>query len=65
MPKVLDKKFWSLHEPAFPHYEWRLFIDHVEVWDGKLVAFRRATPQEVDNLFWSLKNYMAAVRENG
>lgn len=39
---TLHRDFYEIEEPAFPHRGWRVFRDHVELWDGQLVAYRRA-----------------------
>lgn len=43
---TLDNDFYLLEEPRWPQLQWRIYRDHVEVWDGQLVAFRRANVME-------------------
>ena len=58
MPKR-PELYWELHEPAFPHGAWRIYAGGlVTKWDGQLVNFRIATPEEKSDLYMSLNVYM-------
>jgi hypothetical protein len=51
--------FWELHEPSFPHRNWRIYAGGlVTRWDGQLVDYRVATDFEKDALYASLRSYM-------